>query len=119
MTEPADATPLSLTQAEVRFERVGFGYTPGTPALVDVSLTARRGETTALVGPSGGGKSTILNLIPRFYDVTAGAVTIDGQDVRALTQSSLRHAIALVTQEPFLFDDTIRANIAYGRENAS
>jgi subfamily B ATP-binding cassette protein MsbA len=79
----------------------------------------RRGETVALVGPSGGGKSTILNLIPRFYDATAGQVTIDGHDVRAVTTASLRQQIALVTQEPFLFDDTIRANIAYARPDAS
>jgi subfamily B ATP-binding cassette protein MsbA len=84
-----------------------------------VSLTAKRGETVALVGPSGGGKSTILNLIPRFYDPTAGRVTIDGVDVRDVTLASLRDHIALVTQEPFLFDDTIRANIAYARPDAS
>jgi subfamily B ATP-binding cassette protein MsbA len=73
----------------------------------------------ALVGPSGGGKTTILNLIPRFYDVTAGRVLIDANDVREVTLASLREQIALVTQEPFLFDDTIRANIAYGRPGAS
>ncbi len=103
----------------VRFERVGFGYSPGAPALVDVTLEVRPGETVALVGPSGGGKSTILNLIPRFYDVTAGAVTVDGHDVRAVTLPSLRSRIALVTQEPFLFDDTVRANIAHARPDAS
>jgi subfamily B ATP-binding cassette protein MsbA len=84
-----------------------------------VNLQARRGETIALVGPSGGGKSSILNLIPRFYDVTSGAVTIDGHDVRSVTLASLRDRIALVTQEPFLFDDSIRANIAYARPGAS
>ncbi len=114
-----DAQPLALTQASVRFEQVSFGYNASAPALSDVTLEVRRGETVALVGPSGGGKSTILNLIPRFYDVTAGHVTIDGQDVRALTLSSLRHCIALVTQEPFLFDDSIRANIAYARPEAT
>ena len=72
-----------------------------------------------MVGPSGGGKTTILNLIPRFYDVTAGRVTIDGHDVRDVTITSLRERIALVTQEPFLFDDTVRANIAYARPEAS
>src|SRR5262249_12656273 len=79
----------------------------------------RRGETIALVGPSGGGKSTILNLIPRFYDVTGGKVAIDRQDVRDVTLKSLREQIGLVTQEPFLFDDSIRANIAYARDGAS
>jgi subfamily B ATP-binding cassette protein MsbA len=77
------------------------------------------GETVAFVGPSGGGKTTLLNLIPRFYDVTEGRVRLDGHDIREVTLSSLRRQIALVTQEPFLFDDTIRANIAYARPDAS
>src|SRR5690606_527499 len=77
------------------------------------------GETIALVGPSGGGKSTILSLLPRFYDVTAGRVTLNGRDIRGLSLPSLRDHIALVTQEPFLFDDTIAANIAYGRPGAT
>jgi subfamily B ATP-binding cassette protein MsbA len=114
-----DAKPLQLTDATVRFEGVSFGYAVDSSALTDVTLEVRRGETAALVGPSGGGKSTILNLIPRFYDVSSGRVTIDGQDVRDVTLSSLRHSIALVTQEPFLFDDTLRANIAYARPDAS
>jgi subfamily B ATP-binding cassette protein MsbA len=112
------ARPLDLLQATVRLEGVGFSYGGGPPALSDVTIEARRGQTVALVGPSGGGKSTILNLIPRFYDVKEGRVCIDGQDVRGLTLASLRHAIALVTQEPFLFDDTVRANIAYSRPDA-
>jgi len=84
-----------------------------------VNLEARRGEVVALVGPSGAGKTSLLNLIPRFYDVTDGALTIDGQDTSAVSLASLRRAIALVTQEPFLFDDTIAANIAYARAGAS
>jgi len=115
----ADAKPLRLTQCNIRFEGVGFHYDADTPALTDVDLEVRRGETVALVGPSGGGKSTILNLIPRFYDATSGRVLIDGVDVRDVTLASLRDHIALVTQEPFLFDDTIRANIAYARPDAS
>jgi ABC-type multidrug transport system fused ATPase/permease subunit len=99
----------------IALDQVSFSYGAEIPALSEVSIQARKGETVALVGPSGGGKSSILNLIPRFYDVTAGAVTIDGHDVRAVTLASLRDRIALVTQEPFLFDDTIRANIAYAR----
>ncbi len=114
-----DAKPLTLTQCNIRFERVGFHYDAETPALTDVDLEVRRGETVALVGPSGGGKSTILNLIPRFYDATSGRVLIDEVDVRDVTLASLRDHIALVTQEPFLFDDTIRANIAYARPDAS
>jgi subfamily B ATP-binding cassette protein MsbA len=113
------AKPIELTTAGVRFEHVSFAYDDGTAAATDVSLEVRRGERVALVGPSGGGKSTLLNLIPRFYDVASGRVSIDGQDVRDVTLASLRDKIALVTQEPFLFDDTIRANIAYGRSGAT
>ena len=83
--------------------------------MADISIEVPAGKTVALVGPSGSGKSTILNLIPRFYDVDAGAVTIDSNDVRQVTLASLRAAIALVSQEVSLFDDTVRANIAYGR----
>ena len=113
------AGALPPGEGRVRLEHVGFAYEDGTPVLEDVSLEVARGETGALVGPSGGGKSTILNLIPRFYDVVSGQVTIDGRDVRSVTLASLRDHIALVTQEPFLFDDTIRANIAYARPTAS
>ena len=113
------AKELPAGKTTLRFEDVSFTYGGDEPVLDHVTLEARRGETVALVGPSGGGKSTILNLIPRFYDVTGGRVTIDGVDVRDVTLSSLRHRIALVTQEPFLFDDTIHANIAYARPDAS
>ena len=113
------AKELPGGETTVRFEDVSFTYGGEEPVLDRVTLEARRGETVALVGPSGGGKSTILNLIPRFYDVTGGQVTIDGVDVREVTLASLRHRIALVTQEPFLFDDTIHANIAYARPDAS
>jgi subfamily B ATP-binding cassette protein MsbA len=118
--DAAGARPLARAEGDLAFEQVGFAYgADGPPALKDVSLQVRRGETVALVGPSGGGKSTLLNLIPRFYDVSAGRVLIDGCDVREVTLESLRRQIALVTQEPFLFDDTIRANIAYARPDAS
>ena len=118
--ERPGAPALALTQATIRFEAVGFAYDEaGAPILNDVSFEARRGETVALVGPSGGGKTTILNLIPRFYDPSQGRVLIDSQDVRDVALASLRDQIALVTQEPFLFDDTIRANIAYARPEAS
>jgi len=119
IAERADARAMARSDGAIAFEDVSFAYGEGAPALTGVSLNAKRGETIALVGPSGGGKSTILNLIPRFYDVTAGKVTIDGADVRDLRLASLREQIALVTQEPFLFDDTIRANIAYARPDAS
>ena len=113
------ARPLALDDAHIRFEGVDFAYGPDAPALQGVDLQARRGETVALVGPSGGGKSTVLNLIARFYDVTGGRVSIDATDVREVTLASLRSHIALVTQEPFLFDDTLRANIAHARPEAS
>jgi subfamily B ATP-binding cassette protein MsbA len=119
VAENPAALPLNADQGAIRFDDVSFNYGTGAPALDGVTLEARRGETIALVGPSGGGKSTILSLLPRFYDVTSGAVTIDGQDVRGVTTASLRSQIALVTQEPFLFDDTIRNNIAYARPDAT
>ncbi|HEX2802253.1 MAG TPA: ABC transporter transmembrane domain-containing protein [Phenylobacterium sp.] len=116
--EQRGATPLLRSQGNIAFEGVGFSYGEAA-TLADISFQARRGETVALVGPSGGGKTTILNLIPRFYDATSGRVTLDGRDVREVTLTSLRNQIALVTQEPFLFDDTIRANIAYARPEAT
>ncbi|MEO8114153.1 MAG: ATP-binding cassette domain-containing protein, partial [Phenylobacterium sp.] len=118
--EQSGAHPLPKSRGEIRFQGVGFHYHgDGPAALSDISLEAHRGETVALVGPSGGGKTTILNLLPRFYDPTAGRVLIDGEDLREVTIPSLRAQIALVTQEPFLFDDTVRANIAYARPQAS
>jgi subfamily B ATP-binding cassette protein MsbA len=117
--EHAGAKPLPRGEATIRFEDVSFAYGDGAQILKSVSMGVHRGETVALVGPSGGGKTTILNLIPRFYDPTDGKVTIDGTDVRDVTLASLRAQIALVTQEPFLFDDTIRANIAYAHPDAS
>jgi subfamily B ATP-binding cassette protein MsbA len=113
------AKPLRIAGGEIRFEGVRFGYVPGAVAIDGISLTIPAGCTVALVGPSGAGKSTILNLIPRFFDVDAGHITIDGHDVRSVTLASLRGAIALVAQEVSLFDDTVRANIAYGRFGAA
>ena len=118
--EREGAKPLVITEGTIAFQDVGFAYrAEDRPALQGVNLEVRRGETVALVGPSGGGKTTILNLIPRFYDASSGKVTIDGTDVRDVTLASLRDHVALVTQEPFLFDDTIRANIAYARPDAT
>ena len=121
--EAPDAAPLADGPITVALERVSFAYAPaaegGAPTLSEVSLSVAPGETVALVGPSGGGKSTILSLLPRFYDVTAGAVTVNGRDIRELKLHDLRSKIALVTQEPFLFDDTLAANIAYGRPGAT
>jgi subfamily B ATP-binding cassette protein MsbA len=117
--DAAGAVKLPRGDGHITLTNVGFSYSPEIPALRGVTLEARRGETIALVGPSGGGKSTILNLIPRFYDAQSGKVCIDGHDVREVTLASLRGQIALVTQEPFLFDDTIRGNIAYADSTAS
>jgi subfamily B ATP-binding cassette protein MsbA len=116
--EAAGARNIEVKRGAVRFENVRFSYVPGRPALDDVSFEVPAGRTVALVGPSGAGKSTILNLVPRFYDPDAGAVLIDGVDARAFTFASLNRAVALVSQEVTLFDDTVAANIAYGRAGA-
>jgi subfamily B ATP-binding cassette protein MsbA len=113
------AKPLTVTAGAVRLEQVSFAYGPAEPVLNAIDLDIPAGCKVALVGPSGAGKSTVLNLIPRFYDVAGGRVTIDGQDVRDATLASLRGAIGLVSQEVSLFDDTVRANIAYGRPEAA
>jgi subfamily B ATP-binding cassette protein MsbA len=115
----AGAQPLRIAGGGIVFTEVRFGYQPHAVALDGVSLSVPAGSTVALVGPSGAGKSTMLNLIPRFYDVSAGGIAIDGQDIRDVTLASLRGALALVAQEASLFDDTVRANIAYGRFGAS
>jgi subfamily B ATP-binding cassette protein MsbA len=105
---------------EIRFDGVGFAYGEDGPRVLDgVELTARRGELVALVGGSGAGKTTLVNLLPRFFDPTEGRVLLDGEDVRSFTLESLRQKIGLVTQETFLFNDTVAANIAYGEPGAS
>jgi subfamily B ATP-binding cassette protein MsbA len=114
LKEAPDAKPLELTRGEIEFRDVSFAYEPDNAVLRGISLTVPPGKTVALVGPSGSGKSTLVNLCLRFFDPERGSVLIDGQDIRQVTVASLREAIALVTQDPVLFDDTIRANIAYG-----
>ena len=123
-TEPTiqdapDAVELTEVRGAVDVDHVSFAYTDETEVLHDVSLSVPAGETVALVGPSGGGKSTLCQLLPRFYDVDEGSIRIDGLDVRQVTQSSLRRAIGIVQQDVFLFADTIRENIRYGRPGAS
>ena len=123
-TEPTiqdapDAVELTEVQGAVDVDHVSFAYTDETEVLHDVSLSIPAGETVALVGPSGGGKSTLCQLLPRFYDVDEGSIRIDGLDVRQVTQSSLRRAIGIVQQDVFLFADTIRENIRYGRPDAT
>jgi len=112
--DPVPAAELSGCRGDIRFTEVSFSYGPDAAALDRLTLTIPAGQTIALVGPSGAGKSTILNLIPRFYDPDRGHIEIDGRDLCTVTLESLRHSIALVSQEVFLFNDTVRANIAYG-----
>lgn len=119
IVEAPDARPLRVAGGAVVLDGVCFSYRRGAPALRDVTIEIPAGKTVALVGPSGAGKSTVLNLIPRFFDVDRGVVAIDGTDVREATLESVRDAVALVSQETVLFDDTIRANIVYGRIGAS
>lgn len=114
------AQALATDAPEIRFDNVSFAYKGrDEPALNRIDLTLPRGKVTALVGPSGGGKTTVMNLIPRFYDVDAGAILIDGRDIRDVTMKSLRAHIALVSQDVTIFDDTVRANIGYGRAGAT
>ena len=115
---PGLATPPNRLKGEVAFQHVKFHYRSDVPILTDVCIAVRAGERVALVGPSGAGKSTTLKLIPRFYDVTEGAVTIDGYDIRELPLDFVRSQIGLVQQEPFLFNGTVRENILYGNLSA-
>jgi subfamily B ATP-binding cassette protein MsbA len=118
VAERPGARPLPVTVGAVRFEHVGFAYGDGEPVLHDFDLTIPAGSRVALVGPSGAGKSTVINLLLRFYDPTSGRVLVDGADIREATLGSVRRASALLTQEPMLFDTSIRANILYGSPDA-
>ena len=117
--DPADARPLEIGRGELAFDDVVFGYGADRTILQGVTFAVAAGERVAIVGPSGAGKSTISRLLFRSYDVNGGSITIDGQDIRRITQGSLRAAIGIVPQDTVLFNDTIRHNIAYGRPNAT
>jgi ATP-binding cassette subfamily B protein len=117
--EPPGAGPLAVTSGAIRFDNVRFAYDPDRPILKGISFDVPAGHTVAIVGPSGAGKSTVSRLLFRFYDVTGGRILIDGQDIRDVTQVSLRAAIGMVPQDTVLFNDTIRYNIRYGRWEAS
>jgi ATP-binding cassette, subfamily B, heavy metal transporter len=116
--DPPAAAPLRVSGGRVEFDKVTFGYDTRRPILKGLSLTVPAGKTVAIVGPSGAGKSTISRLLFRFYDVDEGAIRIDGQDLRDVTQTSLRASIGIVPQDTVLFNDTIYYNIAYGRPDA-
>jgi ATP-binding cassette subfamily B multidrug efflux pump len=119
IVEAPNAKPMPAIQGKVVFDHVWAEYTPGEPVLKDVNLSAEVGQTIAIVGPTGAGKTTMVNLLPRFYDVTKGSVTIDGVDVSHVKLDTLRRQIGLVLQDTFLFSDTVMNNIRYGRPEAS
>jgi ATP-binding cassette subfamily B protein len=114
-----DAAEMPPMQGRVVFDGVWAEYEPGRPVLRDINLTTEPGQMVAIVGPTGAGKTTMANLIPRFYEVSAGSVTIDGVDVRGVTASSLRGQIGMVLQDSFLFSDSVMSNIRYGRPSAT
>ncbi len=117
--DPAVPVRIGEFSSSVEFHQVAFHYVVGDPVLVDLSLTIQKGEVVAIVGPSGAGKSTLVDLVPRFYDPTAGSITIDGVDLRDIEVKALRDMIGIVTQETILFNDTVRNNIAYGLDDCS
>jgi ATP-binding cassette, subfamily B, multidrug efflux pump len=113
------ALPLESIQGEVRFDQVDFAYQPGTPIIKDMSLQAKAGEIVALVGPTGAGKTTIINLLTRFYEINRGEISIDGKDIRLVKKADLRRRLGLVLQDTFLFSNTVMENIRYGRLQAT
>ena len=119
IADAPDAVDVDHLKGEIAYENVSFGYSPDRPVLQNVNLSIRAGETIAFVGPSGAGKTTICSLLPRFYEIGGGNITIDGIDIRRMTKVSLRQQIGIVQQDVFLFGGTIRENIAYGRLGAS
>ncbi len=119
VTDPPNPLPIETVKREIRFRNVWYEYEPECPVLMDIDLVVPAGETIAIVGPSGGGKSTMVDLLPRFFDPDKGSVEIDGHDIRGYRVEDLRRLFGIVTQETILFHDTIKANIAYGRPDIS
>lgn len=119
VAEPADAQVISQPQGDVTFEHVRFGYQSDKPLIRDMNIDVKRGQMVAIVGPTGAGKTTLVNLLMRFYEVDAGKITIDGQDIAQLKRDNLRSMFGMVLQDTWLFHGTIRDNIAYGREGAT
>jgi len=119
MQDVAAPLPFETLRGDVSFEAVRFGYEPQTPIIKNMTLSARAGQTIALVGPTGAGKTTIINLLTRFYEVQDGAISIDGKDIRQVRKADLRNKLGLVLQDTFLFSDTVMENIRYGRLDAS
>ena len=119
IVDKPDAIPMPQIRGEVRFEQVEAEYVAGETVLNEISFVAQPGEIVAIVGPTGAGKTTIINLLPRFYDVSSGTVTIDGHDVRDVQVGSLREQIGIVLQDTFLFSESVMNNIRYGRPDAS
>ena len=119
IADPADAIRLDAIKGDVRFENVKFGYLPDVPIIKNMSLEAKPGQIIALVGPTGAGKTTIVNLLTRFYEIQGGKITIDGKDIRDICKNDLRQKLGLVLQDTFLFSDTVMENIRYGRLEAT
>jgi ATP-binding cassette subfamily B protein len=115
----ADPLPFETIHGDVSFQNVQFGYSSNTPIIKNFSLEVKAGQTIALVGPTGAGKTTIINLITRFYDIQGGSITIDGKDIRQVRKADLRRKLGLVLQDTFLFSDTVMENIRFGRLDAS
>ncbi len=119
LPDPEKPLPLEIVKGEVRFDHVSFGYKKNQTVLKNIDITVPQGQVVALVGPSGAGKTTFASLVPRFYDVTEGAISVDGFDIRAVTKEQLRNGIAIVSQSPVLFNDSVMENIRIGRPGAS
>lgn len=119
ITDSPDAKPLKHVEGNILFRDVSFSYNSSESVLEHISIHIDPGKTVALVGPSGGGKTTLCSLLPRFYDVTGGSIEIDGQDIRSITLSSLRNSIGIVQQDVYMFAGSIRENIAYGKPGAT